>query len=228
MSDNDDRRPVSAATVRSLIEAQFPHWADLPVEPVDNDGWDNHSFRLGDDMKARLPSASRYASQVEKESQWLPRLAPHLPLPIPKALGVGKPGEDYPWPWSIQSWLPGHPAELDGIDDVEQFACDLARFLLALQAAPAQTGPPPGPHNFFRGGPLRTYDSKTRDCLDQLHDDTRCRRRAGRLGIGTRYPVGASPGLGQRRRGGRQPPDRQWPALGCDRFRMLWRRRSRL
>ena len=171
MSDDDDRRPVSAATVRRLIETQFPQWAELPVLPVDNDGWDNHSFRLGDDMKVRLPSASRYAAQVEKESQWLPRLAPHLPLPIPKPLGVGKPGQDYPWPWSIQSWLPGHPAELDGINDVEQLAYYLARFLLALQAAPANTGPPPGPHNFFRGGPLRTYDSETRDCLDQLHDD---------------------------------------------------------
>ena len=47
MSDDDDRRPVSAATVLRLIEAQFPNWADLPVQPVDNDGWDNHSFMYG-------------------------------------------------------------------------------------------------------------------------------------------------------------------------------------
>lgn len=171
MSDDDDRRPVSAATVRRLIEAQFPNWADLPVQPVDDDGWDNHSFRLGGDMKVRLPSASRYASQVEKESQWLPRLAPHLPLPIPKPLGIGKPGEDYRWPWSIQSWLPGHPAAWDGVDDTVQFAYDLARFLQALQATPADNGPLPGPHNFFRGGPLRTYDSETRDCLGRSHNN---------------------------------------------------------
>ena len=95
-----------------------------------------HTIRLGGDMKVRLPSASRYASQVEKESQWLPRLAPHLPLPIPKPLGVGKPGEDYPWPWSIQSWLPGAPARLVNIGNMADFAAAIATFLRALQLAP--------------------------------------------------------------------------------------------
>ena len=26
-------------------------------------------------------------------------------------------------------------------------------------------GPPPGPHNFFRGGPLETYDAETRKAI---------------------------------------------------------------
>ncbi|MGG2476391.1 phosphotransferase, partial [Rhizobium sp. BR5] len=44
--------------------------------PVELSGWDNRSFRLGDDMLIRLPSAARYVAQVEKEHRWLPVLAP--------------------------------------------------------------------------------------------------------------------------------------------------------
>jgi len=69
----------------------------------------------------------------------------------------------------------------------EQFAHDLARFLLALQAAPADTGPPPGPHNFFRGVPLRTYDSETRDFLGRLHDniDAACALEVWEMALAT-------------------------------------------
>ena len=98
------------------------------------------------------------------------RLAPHLPLPIPKPLGVGKPGEDYPWPWSIQSWLPGAPATPVNIGNMADFAAAIAGFLRALQLAPTDDGPPAGTHNFFRGGPLRTYDDETRRCIAALSD----------------------------------------------------------
>ncbi len=84
------------STVRRLVAAQYPHWADLPVRPVAVQGWDNYTFRLGDDMTVRLPSASQYALAVEKEQRWLPVLAPHLPLPIPVPLARGKPGDGYP------------------------------------------------------------------------------------------------------------------------------------
>ncbi|WP_353000624.1 phosphotransferase [Mesorhizobium sp. M1295] len=97
----DDQTPsisIDAALVRRLIAAQFPEWADLPVEPVEPGGWDNRTFRLGDRMSVRLPSAAAYVAQVEKEHRWLPRLAPHLPLPIPVPLARGAPGEGYPWP----------------------------------------------------------------------------------------------------------------------------------
>ncbi|MEY2424312.1 MAG: hypothetical protein QOI95_4379 [Acidimicrobiaceae bacterium] len=38
------------------ITEQFPQWADLPIRPVALDGWDNTTFRLGEDMSVRLPS----------------------------------------------------------------------------------------------------------------------------------------------------------------------------
>ena len=83
---------IDAALVTRLIASQFPQWADLPITPAEPNGWDNRTFRLGAGMSVRLPSAARYAAQVEKEHRWLPVLAPQLPLPIPVPLAVWSPG----------------------------------------------------------------------------------------------------------------------------------------
>ena len=49
-----DEVDVDASLVRRLLGAQFPQWADLPLEPVLPLGTDNALFRLGDDMVGRL------------------------------------------------------------------------------------------------------------------------------------------------------------------------------
>jgi aminoglycoside phosphotransferase (APT) family kinase protein len=156
-----------AALASRLVAAQFPRWADLPVKPVSLGGWDNRTFHLGDSMLVRLPSARRYAAQVEKEQRWLPRLAPSLPLPIPTPLAMGQPTENYPWPWSIYDWLDGETATHAEIADLGRLAIDLAGFLAALQRAEAD-GPPAGAHSFWRGGPLATYDGETRSAVSKL------------------------------------------------------------
>src|SRR5438309_11921201 len=82
----DVEQPVIDATlVRRMVAAQFPRWADLPVRPAAAGGWDNRIFHLGEHMIVRLPSAAAYSVQAEKEHRWLPRLAPLLPLPIPRS-----------------------------------------------------------------------------------------------------------------------------------------------
>ena len=163
-----DRMDLDAALVGRLIAAQFPQWAHLPIDPVEPGGWDNRTFRLGEHMSVRLPSAARYAAQVEKEHRWLPRLAPLLPLPIPVPLAIGAPAEGYPWPWSVYRWLDGETAAVAPIADLAEFASAVARFLTALQGIDARGGPPPGPHNFFRGGPVATYDAETRRAIATL------------------------------------------------------------
>lgn len=107
----DDRIEVDAALVARLLAAQFPAWADLPLRAVPTPGWDNRSFRLGDALKVRLPSAERYAAQPAKEHRWLAVLAPHLPQPIPTAMGLRAPGAGYPWPWAVRCWLAASPAK---------------------------------------------------------------------------------------------------------------------
>lgn len=159
---------ISVHLVRQLVAAQFPQWAGLPITPVEIDGWDNRSFRLDQEMLVRLPSAEGYAAQVTKEQEWLPRLAPHLPLPIPVPMGMGRPTADFPWPWSIYRWLDGEIAMVGRIASLLEFAGALARFLIALQRIDATDGPPPGTHNFYRGGSLAVYDGESRRAIDAL------------------------------------------------------------
>ena len=96
---HDDEIDIDDALVSRLVAAQFPQWADLRLERVDSSGTDNAIYRLGHDMAVRLPRRPGATAQVEKEQQWLPRLAPLLPLAIPVPLGNGIPSDNYPWPW---------------------------------------------------------------------------------------------------------------------------------
>jgi aminoglycoside phosphotransferase (APT) family kinase protein len=159
---------IDTALVRRLIAQQFPQWSALPVKPVEFGGWDNRTFHLGDRMTVRLPSAAQYAAQVAKEQRWLPVLARQLPLAIPVPLAMGHPDETYPWPWSVYTWREGETARVDRISDLTEFALTLAGFLSALDKVDATGGPPPGRHNFHRGGPLQVYDAEVRAALSMV------------------------------------------------------------
>jgi len=165
---------ITVELVSQLVRTQFPEWEQLGVRPVEVDGWDNATFRLGETMSVRLPGAEHYVEAVEKEQRWLPILAGQLPLPVPQPLAKGTPGCGFPRPWSVYRWIDGAPATAAAIADLPQFAADLADFLTALYLIDPVGGPPPGTHNFFRGGPLTVYDGETRDELQALegHIDT--------------------------------------------------------
>jgi aminoglycoside phosphotransferase (APT) family kinase protein len=165
-----ERSAITPALVSRLVAEQFPDWAHLPVREVEHEGWDNRTFRLGETMSVRLPSADRYAAQVEKEHLWLPRLAAHLPAAIPEPLAVGVPSSEFPRPWSVYRWVPGEPATVGLVDDLARLAEEVAGFLEALQRVDARGGPAAGSHSFFRGGPLATYDAETRETVARLGD----------------------------------------------------------
>jgi aminoglycoside phosphotransferase (APT) family kinase protein len=152
---------VDVTLVSQLLAAQFPQWVDLSIEPVHSAGTDNAIYRIGEDMAVRLPRIEGATGQVDKEHQWLPRLAPHLPLAIPVPLAKGIPGEGYPWYWSVYLWLEGETATFERIADPGQAARDLAQFVAALQRIDPVGGPSPGAHNSFRGVSLSTRDSET-------------------------------------------------------------------
>ncbi|HZZ36540.1 MAG TPA: aminoglycoside phosphotransferase family protein [Caulobacteraceae bacterium] len=162
------RSEINADLAMELVARQFPQWAHLPVRPVPHGGWDNRTFRLGETMSVRLPSAAGYAPQVEKEHRWLAKLASALPLPIPQPLALGEPDLGYPWRWSVYRWLEGAPAALAPIDDLIAFARAVAEFLVSLQRIDPAAGPVAGSHSFWRGGPLITYDAETRDAIAAL------------------------------------------------------------
>ncbi|HKP51994.1 MAG TPA: aminoglycoside phosphotransferase family protein [Chloroflexia bacterium] len=163
-----DEVETDASLVRRLLAAHFPHWADLPIEPVQSAGTDNAIYRLGDDMAVRLPRIHWATGQVEKEQEWLPRLAPHLPLAIPVPLAKGRPGEGYPWQWAIYRWLEGENATTARISDPVQAAIELAQFIIALQRIDTMGGPLAVDRN-SRGIPLAMRDAPTREAIASLH-----------------------------------------------------------
>jgi aminoglycoside phosphotransferase (APT) family kinase protein len=50
-----DEIHTNVALMRRLLAEQFPHWADLPIDPVESYGTDHDIYRLGDHLAARLP-----------------------------------------------------------------------------------------------------------------------------------------------------------------------------
>ncbi|RJX40420.1 aminoglycoside phosphotransferase family protein [Paenibacillus pinisoli] len=159
---------ITTELVRNLIDTQFPQWRDLTIKPVEKSGHDNRTYRLGPKMTVRLPSHERYASAVQKEQLWLPRIQQHLSLPIPAPLALGQPTDEYPLPWSVNRWIEGDTVTHGNIYSENQFADDLASFLQELQAIDASDGIPAGVQNFHRGGNLAVYDGDTRSVIKEL------------------------------------------------------------
>ncbi len=179
---------IDASLVRGLLDDQYPDLADLPLNAIDA-GWDNQMFRLGDRLAVRLPRRALAAALAIHEQDWLPDLAPRLPIPTPAPLRVGAPGRGYPWRWSVLPWFEAataHEAPLNR-DQADR----LADFLIALHTE-ALTGASINP---FRGEPLvrRAPDAEAR--LGRLsratHLITPQVLRAWRAGLAT--PASISP-----------------------------------
>ncbi len=160
---------TDSALVSRLLATQFPQWAALPIKRVASSGTDNALYRLGDELVMRLPRVHWAVGQVEKEQQWLPKLAPHLSLAVPTPLAMGLPCAGYPWHWSVYRWLDGKNATLDSLSDPCQAAKTLAGFIRALQGCDATDGPAPGDHNSGRGEPLAKRDAAVRSALAKLN-----------------------------------------------------------
>jgi len=159
---------IDVALVRRLLARQAPEWADLPLSPVEPQGWDNRTFRLGGGLAVRLPSRSVYAGQVETEAAWLPLLSGRVPLEIPEVVFLVKPSDGYPWGWSIRRWIDGDAVSNGTIADRAAFAKELGGFLRAFQAIDPAGGPTPGERNFHRGGDLRVYAGQAREAITAI------------------------------------------------------------
>jgi aminoglycoside phosphotransferase (APT) family kinase protein len=155
---------------RKLIAEQFPEYASLPIVDVEKQGHDNRTYRLGDDMLIRMPTAAGYALKVPKEQELLPPLAKRLSIRIPAPIKMGKPSADYPYPFSIYKWLSGKSINLLTLTDKEkeQLAFDLSKFLKELQAITDVEGPEPGQHNWWRGDHVSVYDKGAREQIAEL------------------------------------------------------------
>ena len=158
-----DELPVDDALARRLVDEQFPDWAGLQITRVLPAGTDNAIFRLGDELAVRIPRVDGRTQPGGKEVEWLPRIAPLLPLETHVPVAQGRPSGDFPWYWDVYTWVDGETRDALDIDAV-QAARDLAGFVAALRSIdPA--GAPRG-----RGVPLAERDAQARAWL---RDDAR-------------------------------------------------------
>ena len=155
---HDGEVAISADLACRLVDEQFPEWCGLPLTRLPPLGTDNQLFRLGPDLLVRLPRIEWAADSPEWEHTWLPRLAGHLSTPIPAPVGLGRPGQGYPWHWTVVPWIEGGTPTSSTFDP-EEWAVSLGAFVRELSAVPSLGAPVT---TEGRGGPLTSLDEWVR------------------------------------------------------------------
>jgi aminoglycoside phosphotransferase (APT) family kinase protein len=158
-----DELELSEALVRRLLAEQFPDWRDLPLRRIAPEGTVNAIFRLGDELAVRLPRRNGPTAPGSIELEWLPKLAPLLPVDVPVPVAQGRPSADYPWFWEVHTWVEGETVPVEQTDAV-QAARDLAAIVAALQRIDPR-GAPRG-----RGIPLAERDVELRGWFERFGD----------------------------------------------------------
>ncbi len=169
---HENEIPVDEALVRSLLREQRPEWAGLPLAPA-GAGTDNTMYRLGDDLVVRLPRTADGAPSLRKEQEWLPRLAPHLPCPVPEPVHAGTPTDAYPVPWSVHRWIDGEEPGPDTVRDWAAFGAGLAAVVRDLHRVDLMGATRADGLSWYRGGSLVPCDEWVGTSLDA------CRTLAG-------------------------------------------------
>lgn len=163
---HDDQLTVSEATVRELVDDQFPQWRSLAVRPLASPGTVNAVFRLGERYTARFPlqpgDADSVRDMLEQEADAAWELLGATRFTTPEPVAVGSPGAGYPMPWSVQTWLPGDVATSADPGASVAFADDLAEFISGVRAIPTRGRTFRG-HG--RGGDLRAHDEWVELCF---------------------------------------------------------------
>jgi aminoglycoside phosphotransferase (APT) family kinase protein len=159
-----DEIELDEAFARRLVAAQFPDWADLPLRRVEPSGTVNAVFRLGAELSVRLPRLNGPTTPGGRELEWLPTLAPLLPMDVPVPVAQGRPSDDYPWFWEVHTWVEGDTVPVAEIDEI-QAARDLAGLVKTMQ----QLDPAGAPRG--RGIPLAERDEHVRYWLARFDGD---------------------------------------------------------
>ncbi|MBM7503707.1 aminoglycoside phosphotransferase family protein [Agromyces aurantiacus] len=158
MTLHADELPITADLAASVVRRERPDWAHLPLAPAGG-GTDNVMFRLGDELLVRMPRTPGGVGSLHKEREWLPRLAPALPVRIPEPVHAGSPSPDYPLDWAVYRWIDGAPPASDTVADWARFGADVAEFVRDLHGIDLMGQERAGALSWYRGGSLRETES---------------------------------------------------------------------
>ncbi|MEM7717919.1 MAG: phosphotransferase [Pseudomonadota bacterium] len=164
---HNDEIPTATTALRRAISGQHPKFAGLPLELTASHGTQNRIWRLGDDHLVRVPRQISTIPALEKEAEWLPRLGPKLPLPLPKVVAMGHADQHVALPWLITNWQTGADFASVGHTDLSATAAELAGFIKALQSLDVPPDAPKG----SRGRPLAPQTDRFTAALLELSTD---------------------------------------------------------
>jgi aminoglycoside phosphotransferase (APT) family kinase protein len=180
-----DQLTVESDTVRRLLDEQFPQWSGLPVQEVHTTGTVNAIFRIGTDLAARFPLTAQDPndawSWLNAEVEAARQLAEVSSVPTTEPVALGEPGQGFPLPWGVQTWLPGHDATVEDPAGSIEFAHDLAGLIASLRTVDTRGRRFDGAG---RGGHLPDHDEWLEVCFREskdLLDVPRLRSIWGRL-----------------------------------------------
>src|SRR3990167_3417655 len=161
---HENELEIKEHLVHSLIESQCPQWAHLPLQTIASSGTDNALFRLGNPYVVRLPriewEPGSINKSLNKEYEWLPKIARFLKIPISEPVFIGHSNQSYPWPWLVVKWNEGCNPDFEKDNEYGSLAKELAEFLNDLHKIQL----PHGPHS-RRGVSLKKQDEETRKAI---------------------------------------------------------------
>jgi aminoglycoside phosphotransferase (APT) family kinase protein len=157
---------IDADLVSALLHLQYPSFDGLDCYEV-AEGFDNSLWRLGPDLVVRLPRREAAVTPLMNELRWLGDVAGHVSLQTPLPLLAGTPSDDFPWPWSISTWINGAPGDEVSLDVLGRSAHTLATFLRQVHV----NAPPDAPRNPYRSVTLVERSTTFEERLDELRHE---------------------------------------------------------
>lgn len=167
---------ITSLLVRSLVAEQFPQWSELPIRPVEVQGWDNRTFRLGDRMAVRLPSADGYVAGLLREEQTLAVLGARFHIATPRIVASGAPSAAFNRPWSVREWIEGRTLGAVEPTERESAISSVGGALRDLHACDTDGGLWAGRASAYRGCHISAVGDDVQGLLPLLarHHAERC------------------------------------------------------
>jgi aminoglycoside phosphotransferase (APT) family kinase protein len=132
---------LDEATILAAIEEQFPELeAGIHGIELGGAGWDNIIWRVRGPAEGPAQSAFRFVHRhigvelMQREIDFLPRLAPLVPLAIPVPTRIGRITKDVPLPWFGFEYMGGDEVAAVALTSAarERLGTQLGGFLRAL------------------------------------------------------------------------------------------------
>lgn len=127
---------VTEAMIGTLLKTQFS--LSVKESILLGEGFDNSAFLINDEYVFRFPHRKEGFICMQNEISLLPHFKHNLSFPLPELVFMGKPTEQYPYPFSGYKILPGKLLTQYQLPLVSksEFASTLGKWLKELHALP--------------------------------------------------------------------------------------------